>query len=206
MTKQWVIGAIVMAPFLVAPLAFAQTIAQSQPVSITGGYTTTSYVSTYEQTGTQDVRQLIRTQTVYEQTGTTQQVEQVGTTTVEKQTGMHWVLVGTHCRTIQVPHFTSHAKYYPWHWVGGSDGHGVPSHYGPPYTTTVTYTQEQACTPYGEYEPTYTESTIPVYGYVSKPVYGYVDRRIYGYVARPVYGYVNVPTETWEPVKIAYGH
>ncbi len=158
------------------PQAFADTLAQSNVVTVTGGYMQSITVPTWEQTGTTTEAVQVQTGGGYYQSYT-------------YQSGTQQV-----CTTTQVA--TNHATFYPGYWVDTGywdnsakrwvdSGYWSPGYYSAPYFNT--------------YQDVMTCNTQPVYSTGQSwvpPTYGT------SYETVPTYGYVNETQQQWVPTNV----
>ncbi len=186
--------------FLPSASAFA-AIAQSNPVTITGGYDRTVQTEQWEQTGTTQHAYTYQTDV------TTFQSERVqtGTTTRTTQTGTKQVEIGATTRRYQVgtqqvqtgteSECDGEWMYYVTRRQYACSGALVNK---PVYATVPVYITET--TPVYETVPIYSTDTIPVYTVESVPVTRV--ETFSGYRTVPTYSWVTVSSEQWVPVAI----
>ncbi|MHB1629328.1 MAG: hypothetical protein ACYCVB_13300 [Bacilli bacterium] len=193
------LGGAFMALLPMVP-AFA-AVAQSNTVTITGGYEKTAQTQQWEQTGTTQQAY------TYQANVTTYQNEQVqtGTMTRTVQTGAEQVQTGTITQKVQtgtkqVQTGTEQQCDGEWvynvsrrHWM--CSGSLVTK---PVYTTEPVYVTETI--PVYSTVPVYTTQTIPVYTTESVPVTQW--ETLTGYRSVPAYGWVTLNTQQWVPVSI----
>lgn len=174
--KRAVVSGFALAVLTFPATAFADSsspLAQSNQVTVTGGYMGVTTVQKYQQTGwTSEYVQYQTGGSYYEavtyQSGTKQQ-----------------------CTSTQVAtwHQTYYATFYPWKWNNGHpiDAHyGPPGHYGPP--DWYTYQTVTRC------------QTVPVYSTENvwvPPTYSGRWEQV------PTYGWVPVQVQQWVPVTIS---
>ncbi|MHB1683265.1 MAG: hypothetical protein ACYCYO_10690 [Bacilli bacterium] len=186
--------------FLPSASAFA-AIAQSNPVTITGGYDKTVQTERWEQTGTTQHAYTYQTDV------TTVQSERVqtGTTTRTMQTGTKQVEIGAITRRYQVgtqqvqtgteSECDGEWMYYVTRRQYACSGALVNK---PVYATVPVYITETI--PVYETVPVYSTETIPVYTTESVPMTRVAT--LTGYKTVPVYGWVTVRAQQWVPVAI----
>ena len=195
-------GVLLGIAFVLLPSASAfAAIAQSNPVTITGGYDRTVQTERWEQIGT--TRQVY----TYQTDVTTVQSERVqtGTTTRTMQTGTKQVEIGATTRRYQVgtqqvrtgteSECDGEWMYYVTRRQYACSGALVNK---PVYATVPVYITETI--PVYETVPVYSTETIPVYTTESVPVTSV--ETFTGYRTVPVYGWVTVSSEQWVPVVI----
>ena len=186
--------------FLPSASAFA-AIAQSNPVTITGGYDKTVQTERWEQTGTTRQAYTYQTdvttvQSERVQTGTTTQTTQTGTRQVETGTTTRRYQVGTQqVRTGTESECDGEWMYYVTRRQYACSGALVNK---PVYATVPVYITETI--PVYETVPVYSTETIPVYTVESVPVTRV--ETFTGYRTVPVYGWVTVSSEQWVPIVI----
>lgn len=155
--------------------AFA-AVAQSNSVTITGGYDKTVQTQQWGQTGTTQQAY------TYQANVTTYQNEQVqtGTTTQTVQTGTKQVQTGTE-RVCQ--------GGWAWGWAGPNHSVWTRTCVGPTVTQPLYSTVA-----------VYSTQTVPVY--TTEPVAVTQLETLTGYRSVPVYGWANVNTQEWVPLSI----
>ena len=186
--------------FLPSASAFA-AIAQSNPVTITGGYDRTVQTVQWEQAGT------TRQAYTYQTDVTTVQSERVQTGTITQTifTGYQQVETGTTTRTVQVGTRrvqTGTTSVCDGEWMYYVRLRRYECSGGliqkPVYKTVPVYRTETI--PVVQTVPVYSTQTIPVYRTESVPVTRV--ETFTGYRTVPVYGLVTVSSEQWVPVVI----
>lgn len=200
--KGWMIALLLCV--LPAASAYAAD-AQSNTVTITGGYEKTVQTKQWAQTGS--------TQEAYTYQGrvTTYQNEtvQTGTTTRRVQTGSALVQTGTVTETVQtgtkqVQTGTQLVCYGGW--VNTQAPRALWRCVGPIKQQAVYQTEPVHGTetkPVYETEPVYRVLTVPVYAVQSVAVT--TTQTLTGYRTVPTYGWVTVNTKQWVPIAIQEG-
>lgn len=199
---RWKIALVGVAFLLFAPSAPAwAVIAQSNPVTITGGYDKTVQTLQWKQIGTTQQAYTYQTDV------TTVQRERVqtGTTTQTVLTGIRQVETGTTTRTVQVG--TRRVQTGTTTVCGGEWMYYVHLRryecsggliQKPVYKTVPVYRTETI--PVVQTVPVYSTQTIPVYTMESVPVTRV--ETFTGYRTVPEYGWVTVSSEQWVPAEI----